>query len=58
VGTYVSVAPSDGPTATLRPLQRDLERWIARSIETGLDEEAIEALFVASLRGATKAAQP
>ena len=52
VGTFVAVAPSDGPPSTLRPLQRELERWIARARDAGLDDESIEALFIESFRDA------
>ena len=55
VGTFVTVAPSDGPMATLRPLRRDLVRWLARAREAGLDDESIEALFIESFRDASSA---
>jgi GntR family transcriptional regulator len=58
VGTFVAVAPSDGPPATLRPLQRDLERWIARARDAGLDDEGIEALFIESFRDASSVVAP
>jgi GntR family transcriptional regulator len=53
VGTFVTVAPSAGPPTTLRPLRRDLERWIARARDAGLDDEGIEALFIESFRDAS-----
>jgi GntR family transcriptional regulator len=50
VGTFLAITPNDGPPATLRPLRRDLERWIARARDAGLDNESIEALFIESFR--------
>jgi GntR family transcriptional regulator len=58
VGTFVAVAPSDGPATTLRPLQRDLERWIARARDAGLDDEGIEALFIESFRDTSSEVSP
>jgi DNA-binding transcriptional regulator YhcF (GntR family) len=58
VGTFVNVAPSEGPPATLRPLQRDLRRWISRARDTGLDDESIEALFIQSFRDADSVVAP
>ena len=58
VGTFVAVAPSDGPPPMLRPLRRDLERWIARARDAGLDDEGIEALFIESFRDAASAVAP
>ena len=56
VGTFVAITPSDGPPATLRPLRRDLERWIARARGAGLDDESIEALFIESFRESSSVA--
>ena len=58
VGTFVAVAPGNGPSGTLRPLRRDLERWIARARDAGLDDESIEALFIESFRDASSIAAP
>jgi GntR family transcriptional regulator len=58
VGTFVTLAPSAGPPATLRPLRRDLQRWIARAREVGLDDEGIEALFIVSLRDGSSVFAP
>jgi GntR family transcriptional regulator len=53
VGTFVTVALDAEPVASLRPLQRDLQRWLARARESGLDDESIEALFIDSFRNAS-----
>ncbi len=58
VGTFVAVAQSDGPPAMLRRLQRDLQRWIERAREAGLDDEAIEAVFIESFRDASPVVTP
>jgi GntR family transcriptional regulator len=58
VGTFVNVAPSDDLPATLRPLRRDLRRWLARARDSGLDDESIEALFVQSLLEADSSVAP
>ena len=56
VGTFVAITPSDQPPATLRPLRRDLERWITRARDGGLDDESIQALFIESFRDTSSAA--
>ncbi len=58
VGTFVAAAASDGPPGTLRPLRRDLERWIARARDAGLDAESIEALFIESFRDSSSVDAP
>ena len=58
VGTFVTVAPNEEPVATLRPLRRDLQRWLARAREAGLDDESIEALFIESFRDASSLVTP
>src|ERR1700733_5200676 len=58
VGTFVTVAPTNGPPSTLQPLQRDLRRWIARARDAGLDDESIDALFVQCFRGASPVTAP
>lgn len=58
VGTFVAVAPDGGPPATLRPLRRDLERWLARARDAGLDDEGIEALFIESFRDDSSVVAP
>ncbi|HEV3211770.1 MAG TPA: GntR family transcriptional regulator [Acidimicrobiales bacterium] len=45
VGTFVTATTSDEVLASLGPLRHDLEQWLVRARATGLDEEAIEALF-------------
>jgi GntR family transcriptional regulator len=58
VGTFVTVTPNEEPVATLRPLRRDLQRWLARAREAGLDDESIEALFIESFRDASSLVTP
>jgi GntR family transcriptional regulator len=52
VGTFISAKTSEGAIALLGPLRHDLEQWIARALEAGLDEESIEALFGDTFRAA------
>ena len=58
VGTFVTVIPGNGPATGLSPLRRDLQRWLVRAREAGLDDESIEALFIESFRGATAVVTP
>jgi GntR family transcriptional regulator len=51
VGTFVTRTLSDDDSlAAHGPLRRDLERWLARAREAGLDGESIEALFLSTFR--------
>jgi GntR family transcriptional regulator len=52
VGTFVTATLSASSLAAQRPLQRDLERWLATARRAGLDDESIEALFVSTFRSA------
>jgi DNA-binding transcriptional regulator YhcF (GntR family) len=45
VGTFVTRTLSDDSLAAHGRLRRELQRWLARAREAGLDEESIEALF-------------
>jgi GntR family transcriptional regulator len=54
VGTFVTGSLGGVPAASRGPLQRDLERWIAKARRAGLDEESIEALFRDSFRSAAQ----
>ena len=51
VGTFVTRTLSDDDSlAAHGPLRRDLERWLAKAREAGLDSESIEALFLSTFR--------
>ena len=52
VGTFVTGTLSGGSLATHAPLRRDLGRWLDKARKAGLDDESIEALFLATFRGA------
>ena len=52
VGTFVTGTLSGGSLATHAPLRRDLTRWLGKARKAGLDDESIEALFLATFRGA------
>ena len=52
VGTFVTGTLSGASLATHAPLRRDLNRWLGKARKAGLDDESIEALFLATFRGA------
>jgi GntR family transcriptional regulator len=52
VGTFVTGTLNGGSLATHAPLRRDLTRWLDRCRRAGLDDESIEALFLATFRTA------
>ena len=52
VGTFVTGTLSGASLATHAPLRRDLGRWLNKARKAGLDDESIEALFLATFRGA------
>ncbi|HEY6498804.1 MAG TPA: GntR family transcriptional regulator [Streptosporangiaceae bacterium] len=52
IGTFVTGTLSGGSLATHAPLRRDLGRWLNKARKAGLDDESIEALFLATFRGA------
>ena len=52
VGTFVTRTLTDNTLASHGPLRADLERWLAKARRAGLDEESIEALFLATFRSA------
>jgi GntR family transcriptional regulator len=56
VGTFVTGTLSGRPHEELRPLRRDLERWLAKARRAGLDDEGIEALYRDTVRAASKEA--
>jgi GntR family transcriptional regulator len=50
LGTFVTATLTDGSLAAHGPLRQDLRRWLAKARRAGLDEESIEALFMATFR--------
>ena len=54
VGTFVTRTLADATLASHAPLRRDLQRWLTKARQAGLDEESIEALFVTTFRGAAE----
>jgi GntR family transcriptional regulator len=54
VGTFVTGTLSGASLAAHGPLRRDLQRWLAKARKAGLDEESIEALFLATFRSASE----
>src|SRR5918992_2404967 len=47
IGTFVTRTLTDATLAAHGPLRQDLRRWLAKARRAGLDEESIEALFIA-----------
>jgi GntR family transcriptional regulator len=54
VGTFIVGTLSGAPEAAYRPLRRDLQRWLQKAREAGLDDESIEALFRNTFRSASE----
>lgn len=52
VGTFVTRSLNGATLAVLGPLRQDLHRWLTKARRAGLDEESIEALFMATFRTA------
>jgi len=50
VGTFVTRSLTDASLAAHEPLRRELQRWLAKARQAGLDEESIEALFASVFR--------
>src|SRR3954464_10233438 len=50
VGTFVTATLADASLAAHGPLRQDLRRWLSRARRAGLDDESIEALFLATFR--------
>jgi GntR family transcriptional regulator len=50
VGTFVTRTLSDDSLAAHGRLRRELQRWLTRAREAGLDAESIEALFRTTFR--------
>jgi GntR family transcriptional regulator len=56
VGTFVTRSASAEITAPLEPLRRDLQRWLIKARQAGLDDESIAALFATTFRAAREVA--
>jgi GntR family transcriptional regulator len=54
VGTFVTGTLSGASLAAHAPLRRDLTRWLDKARRAGLDEESIEALFLATFRATNR----
>lgn len=54
VGTFVTRSLNGSTLAVLGPLRQDLNRWLSKARRAGLDEESIEALFMATFRSAAR----
>jgi GntR family transcriptional regulator len=54
VGTFVTRSLADDTLVAHGPLRKDLRRWLAKARLAGLDEESIEALFMATFRDASR----
>jgi GntR family transcriptional regulator len=52
VGTFVTRTLTDNSLAAHGPLRASLEQWLAKARRAGLDDESIEALFLATFRSA------
>src|SRR3954447_4256605 len=50
VGTFVTRTLADNTLASHGPLRQSLEQWLTKARRAGLDEESIEALFLATFR--------
>ncbi|GAA1016131.1 GntR family transcriptional regulator [Acrocarpospora pleiomorpha] len=50
VGTFVTATLTNTSLAAHGPLRLELERWLAKARRAGLDDESIEALFMATFR--------
>ena len=51
LGTFVTrTLGSDDEMAAHEPLRRDLNGWLAKARDAGLDDESIEALFTTTFR--------
>ena len=50
VGTFVTRTLTDATLAAHGPLRQQLQRWLDKARAAGLDDESIEALFMATFR--------
>ena len=56
VGTFVTKTLADDTVAAHAGLRSDLEKWLAKARQAGLDDESIEALLLTTFRSTTKEA--
>ena len=54
VGTFVTKTLTDNTLAAHGPLRQSLEQWLAKARRAGLDEESIEALFLATFHASVR----
>jgi GntR family transcriptional regulator len=54
VGTFVTGTLTGASPAAQGPLRRELERWLAKARQAGLDDESIEALFRNAFRASSE----
>jgi GntR family transcriptional regulator len=54
VGTFVTGTLTGASAAAQGPLRRDLQRWLAKARQAGLDDESIEALFRNTFRASSE----
>ncbi len=54
IGTFVTGTLDGGPLAAHGPLRRDLQRWLGKARQAGLDDESIEALFASTFRSVSE----
>jgi GntR family transcriptional regulator len=53
LGTFVTQDMTDATFAAQGPLRQDLQRWMNKARLSGLDDESIEALFMATFRSSS-----
>ncbi|HEX2318000.1 MAG TPA: GntR family transcriptional regulator [Streptosporangiaceae bacterium] len=56
VGTFVTKTLTDDSIAAHAGLRSDLEKWLAKARQAGLDDESIEAILLTTFRSTTKEA--
>jgi GntR family transcriptional regulator len=54
VGTFITRTLSDASLAAHGPLRADLQRWLVKARQAGLDDESIDALYRDTFRATTK----
>jgi len=54
LGTFVTATLTDTSLAAHGPLRLELQRWLVKARRAGLDDESIEALFIATFRTASQ----
>jgi GntR family transcriptional regulator len=54
VGTFVTRTLTDNTLAAHGPLRLSLEQWLVTARRAGLDDESIEALFLATFRSGVR----